>query len=130
MQWVLTPADERQPKTPEMLSAELNLHPSTLKRWFNHPGFKLALQAIIRYQIQFQIAFAYYALIQTARQGDIRSIIILIDILNMVTPSPKIKVSRRKDLQSFTPEEIRQARKNIKDWEEREFGISQQNELD
>ena len=130
IQWLLTPACEKHPETLKKLSAELNCRPSTLIGWFNQPEFILMLQGIIRYQVLLQIANADQALFQTAMERDIRSIQARVNIQDPNPPSTNTDTCTKKDLLVFTPEEIQQARKNIKEWEEREFCISQQNESD
>jgi len=130
IQWLLTPTGERQPKTQEELAGELNCRPSTLKRWFNLPEFKQALEAEIQYQVELQVAGTYQVLIQKAMDGDFRSIKELLNKKDPYPPPTAKDASQEGYEGPFTYEEYQQARKNIKEWEDREFGQDDRTDLD
>ena len=122
IQWLLTPVEGRHPESQEELAKELNCRPSTLRRWFNTPAFKRAIDEEILYQIEVKKASTYQALIQKAMEGDFRSIQALIDMQGS-TPTPENgKLDSEERDGPFTYEEYRQALKNIEEWERREFG--------
>ncbi len=122
IQWLLTPLDERQPQTEEELASMLKCRLSTLRRWFNQPEFQQALDQEIHHRMDLQKGLAYHVLVQKALEGDFRSIKILMEIIGQYPVSPKTAQSSQPGVQPFTIEEYKEALKNVKEWEQQEFG--------
>lgn len=122
MQWVLTQDGEREPETLQELADEFNCRPSTLKRWYNQVEFKKALESEIRYRVELQFIRTFQVQIQKAISEGFKSLMAL-DKTKIPDLNSKNNDDNQKGNQGpFTYEEYQQARKNIKEWEEREFG--------